>query len=646
MFLLVIVITLTTTSNAQFSRYTIQLKDKTGTPFTVTNPSQFLSQRAIDRRTRYGITIDQTDLPVNPAYIDSIRSVQNVTILNVSKWFNNVCIKTTDATALARIKAMPFVNTSSPVAARLTPFINEKTEPIYLPIPTTEAPMRPLSPTNFYNYGLSYPQVHLHNTDFLHNHGFRGEGMQMAIMDAGFRNYLTLPTFDSVRNNHQILGTWDFVANKASVNEEHAHGMDCFSTIAANLPGTFVGTAPNTSFYLFRTEDAASEYPVEEQNFAAAAERADSVGVDIFSVSLGYNLFDNSSFDYTYANMNGHTTLIARAANMASQKGIIVTVAAGNDGNSSWHYVATPGDADNALTVGAVANNRQPASFSSYGPNSNGQIKPDVAAVGVGAVIANVNTGQPIYGNGTSYATPIMAAVTTCLWQAFPEVNNSSIIEALHKAADKSESPDDRTGYGIPDAKKAFVLLIKKLYNQQLSIDENCVAKFSWSVKTASDMNFVIERKLPSDNSYIPVGTQSTNTNFSQQNFIFSDDLISVTPGVSIQYRIKMNIAADTSFYLDSATINYTQLCKTDNIIIAPNPVTDNLTVAIKQPGPVNISITLHNISGQQVYKLSNQTVNGTQTFTIPMKPLSRGVYFVTIWIDNKKQVVKKVVRD
>ena len=261
-------------------------------------------------------------------------------------------------------------------------------------------------------------------------------------------------------------------------------------------------------------------------------------------------------------------------------------------------------------------------------------------------MIANVNTGQPIYGNGTSYATPIMAAVTTCLWQAFPEVNNSSIIEALHKAADKSESPDDRTGYGIPDAKKAFVLLIKKLYNQQLSIDENCVAKFSWSVKTASDMNFVIERKLPSDNSYIPVGTQSTNTNFSQQNFIFSDDLISVTPGVSIQYRIKMNIAADTSFYLDSATINYTQLCKTDNIIIAPNPVTDNLTVAIKQPGQVNISITLHNISGQQVYKLSNQTVNGTQTFIIPMKPLSRGVYFVTIWIDNKKQVVKKVVRD
>ena len=642
---------LSSISKAQFSRYIIQLKNKTNSPFSISNPSQFLSQRATDRRLRYNIAIDENDLPVNPAYLDSISMAGDVTILNTSKWFNQVCIKTTDAAVIARINAMQFVIKSSPIAARpiqaLTRVNKQLDADADIPLnPLLQRPSYPNS--NYYDYGLAYQQIHLHNADFLHNHGFRGNNLQMAITDAGFYKYDILPTFDSVRNSNKILGTWDFVANKASVSEENEHGMKCFSTIAANMPGKFVGTAPEASFYLFRTEDVSSEYPVEEQNWVAAAERADSLGADIISVSLGYYYFDNSIFNYSYADMNGNTSMVARAVNFAAQKGLMVVASAGNEGEKPWHYISTPGDADKALSVGAVNVSGQPGAFSSYGPGSDGQVKPDVAAVGVAAVVASQLNGQPVYGNGTSYAAPIMAGITTCLWQAFPEVNNDILVDIIHQSSNKSNNPDDRIGYGIPDAKKAFVLLLKKLYTQQISIDQNCIAKLSWTVKTAAGMNMVIERKLPADTNYVPVDTQMINTNFSKQHFNFSDDLSASEPGITIRYRIKMNIGTDSSFYLDSAAIQYTERCYfyKDSITIAPNPVRDVLTVFIKKPfSPVNFSVTVHNMSGQNVYQLINQSVNSSRIFSIPMKQLSSGLYYVTLWVNNKKQLVKKIVK-
>jgi serine protease AprX len=651
-FVIVSALFINSTSQAQFSRYIIQLKNKTGSPFSISNPLQFLSQRAIDRRTRYNIPIDENDLPVNHAYLDSIAMAGNVTVLNVSKWFNQVCIKTTDAAALAKINAFSFVIKASPVAARPAPLtlvpVNKQLN-ADMPVPLNPSLQKPANPagSNYYNYGNAYQQIHLHNTDFLHNRGFRGNGLQMAITDAGFLNYNTLPTFDSVRNNNQILGTWDFAANKESVSEEYVHGMKCFSTIAANIPGKFVGSAPAASFYLYRTEDVASEYPVEEQNWVAAAERADSIGVDIISVSLGYYYFDNSSFNYSYADMDGNTTLIARGVNMASQKGMMMVTAAGNEGNNAWHYISTPGDSEKALTVGAVNIYQQPASFSSYGPASDGQIKPDVAAVGANAVVANEINGQPEYGNGTSYASPIMAGITACLWQAFPEVDNSTLINVLHQSSDRSNNPDNRTGYGIPDVKKAFVLLLKKLYSQQAVINQNCVTQYSWSAKTAADINFIVERKLPTDAAYIPLDTQTVNSSFSKQSFTFSDDLKTLNPGIAVQYRIKMNIAADTSFYLDSATVNFAGGCTVqDKITLAPNPVVNELKVNVSQNGSYHVSVLLHNASGQLVYTLINQPVDQIKTFIVPMKQMSRGVYYLTLLIDGKKKLIRKIIRE
>ena len=235
---------------------------------------------------------------------------------------------------------------------------------------------------DFYNYGNSYSQIHIHEGEYLHDKGFHGEGMSVAILDAGFYHYLSLPAFDSVRNNNQVKETYDYVANETSVDEDYFHGMECFSIMAGNLPGQLVGSSPKANYYLYRTEDVSTESPVEEQYWAAAAERADSIGVDVISTSLGYNQFDNPVFNHTYADMNGHTTIIAKAAGLAAKKGMIVVVAAGNAGTSAWHYITTPADADSIVAVGAVNTSGVIAGFSSYGPSSDGRVKPEVASVG------------------------------------------------------------------------------------------------------------------------------------------------------------------------------------------------------------------------------------------------------------------------
>jgi serine protease AprX len=785
-----------TQTNAQFSRYIIKLRDKGTNPYSLANPSQYLTTRAIQRRTRYNIALDSTDLPVTPRYVDSIRLAGAVTILSTSKWLNQVAIQTTDAGALAKINSFPFVLSTGPIGSRPGQSdrpVNKKFDVSFTDI--TE-PTSNIITADYYNYGQSYGQVHLHNGEFLHNRGFRGQGMHMAVLDAGFLNYLTLPTFDSIRNNGQVLGTWDFVTRNASVNEDHPHGMNCLSTIAANMPGIFMGTAPKASFYLYRTEEVATEYPIEEQNWIAGMERADSLGVDVSSTSLGYFNFDNAVFNYTYANMDGNTTMSAKGADLAAKKGMLLLLAAGNEGNSAWHYIITPSDADSVMAVGAVSVAGNVGSFSSYGPSSDGQVKPSVAAVGVGAVIANPSTGQPTFGNGTSFACPNMAGLATCLWQAFPEVNNMSIINTMQQAATRATNPDVRVGYGVPDMKKAFVMLIKQLFTQQQPQVANCSVTLQWNVKTDSVISLVVERKLPADINYTTVNTQNSTGAFAARNFSFTDDIRNFTTS-GIKYRLRMNIAADTSFYLDSVTVNFTprpalgadknagvcsgnsfdlttqfvttglsanwtigsspvatptavtvagayqliginnsgcadtaivnltllpkpalgadaaitkctdsiinlttlyntsgltanwtiggnpvttpstvttaglyrliavngsgcsdtafvtisnnqQLCAAslvEKIVISPNPVSDKLTVLVVRKAAVKTDILISNAAGQLVYSLSNQQPAGSQSYIIPMKKMANGVYFVTVRVNDKKEMLKKVVR-
>ena len=645
--LFILSIFVTVKSDAQFTRYIVQFKDKGTSPYTLSNPLQYLSQRAIDRRTRYNIAVDSLDIPVTPRYIDSVRLSGNVTILNVSKWLNQVSIQTTDAQALAKINSLPFVLSAQPIAARVsTTPVNKTMETTLADIPVNGSTNRITA--DYFDYGKSNGQVKIHQGEFLHNHGFRGEGMQLAVMDAGFFNYDILPTFDSVRNSGRLLGTWDFVASETSVAEDNSHGMHCLSTIAANIPGVFVGTAPYSSFYLFRTEDVGSEYPIEEHNFSVGAERADSLGVDLCSTSLGYYSFDNAQFNHSYNDMNGNTTMSARATDIAASKGMLMVASAGNEGNNSWHYLITPSDADSAFAIGAVDTLGNVAGFSSYGPSSDGQIKPSVAAVGWNAVVANGFSGLPNYSSGTSFACPNMAGITTCLWQAFPEANNIEIMRTLEASANNFNTPDDRVGYGIPDAKKAFVMLQKKYFTQQANFDQ-CKANIQFSVKTDNTMSIDIERKFAGETVYTTITTLQNPAAYGMHNFEYADDLAG-TNHPSVQYRLKMTIGTDTSYFLDSATVNYQNPCTVqpvneNSILITPNPVSDQLSVNVTRIAASKIEIILQNAAGQRVYSSSYQQQAGNLVKKINMNGYSRGIYFVTVFANNEKLVTKKILK-
>ncbi len=561
--ILVLVLSCSVTGYSQSGRYIIELKDKAFNTFSITDPSAYLSQKAVLRRIKYNISIDSTDLPVTGRYLDSIRLSGAVTILNTSKWLNQVAIQTSDAVALAKINNFPFVKSTTGSAAFAAAGTNPTSKFATEQRVAEENIVAPFSPVNLsavYSYGKSNGQVKIHQGDFLHNLGFRGQGMQLAMLDAGFYHYQTLPTFDSMRANNQVMGTWDFVTNNASVNEDNAHGMYCLSAIAANIPDTFVGTAPKASLYLFRTEDAATEYPIEEHFYAAGLEKADSLGIEISNTSLGYFDFQGDYPDHTYTAMDGNTTMSARAADLAARKGMLLLVAAGNEGANAWHYLLTPSDADSVLSVGAVDTLGNVGNFSSYGPSSDGQVKPGVASVGWNAVVANPNTGLPMYVNGTSIACPNLVGLATCLWQAYPEENNMGIISALQESAHHYTTPDDRVGYGISDMKKAFVILLKRFYSQQIK-QAGCNTLVNWTAKNGTGMSFEVERKLPSDANYVSIFTQPGSGSFATGSFSFTDDLSAFVTPLSISYRIKMNISTDTSFYFDPVTINHNNAC-------------------------------------------------------------------------------------
>jgi hypothetical protein len=285
--------------------------------------------------------------------------------------------------------------------------------------------------------------------------------MVIAMLDAGFNDASTQAAFDSLRVRNGILGTWDFTNNELDVyttNNDDPHGAACLSCIAGNVPGTLVGTAPMADFYLLRSEDAPVENIIEEYDWASAAEYADSAGADIISSSLGYTTFDSlivnnvtllNPANHTYADMNGRTCPSSIAANVAFSKGMLVVIAAGNSGSGSWHYISAPSDADSAICIGAVDNNGYHANFSSWGPSSDGDVKPNVDAQGQGTIVSWSGSIGP--GNGTSFATPVLVGSAACLWQAHPNMTNHQIKDAIQRSANFYNTPTDSMGYGIPD---------------------------------------------------------------------------------------------------------------------------------------------------------------------------------------------------
>lgn len=432
------------------TRYWIQFTDKGNSPYTLANPSAYLSPRAISRRAAQGLAIDSLDLPVTPSYINSVLAT-GVTVRARSKWLNGVVIITSDTNAVNQIEALPFVQGSLKIAQRnASSAVNDKfaEESISTQLPSTRRNLNVSS--TMLSYGSSLNQIDMIGGVCLHNSGYRGAGMVIAVIDAGFNNVDNMAAFDTLRAYNRILGTWDFVEGNASVYEDNTHGTFVLSCMGANLPGDLIGTAPEASYWLLRSEDAPTEYIVEEYFWASAAEFADSVGADLINSSLGYTRFDDPAQDHTYADMNGNTAPSTRAADFAASRGMIVVNSAGNSGSNSWFYIGAPADADSILAVGAVDPSGNYASFSSRGPSSDGDIKPDVAAQGQSTVLAGTGGGT-FTGNGTSFASPVLCGLVACLWQAHPTMNNVQLMDVIKQSADQYSAPDSYLGYGKPD---------------------------------------------------------------------------------------------------------------------------------------------------------------------------------------------------
>jgi len=424
----------------------------------LSDPSQFLSQRALDRRLRQGIALKENDIPVNPAYVDSVKS-KGGTIINRSKWFNSVTVQC-DSAQLEEIKKLSFVLNTVNIGKRFSTIKKEQSLNFSL-IPTEEnAKKLRSSRIQTFDYGKALNQIELFNGIPLHNDGYRGQGMLIAVLDAGFRRVDTLHAFDSLWINHQIIGTWDFVTGDSSVFEDDTHGMHVLSTMGGNIPGEIIGTAPKAQYLLLRSENANSEYEIEECNWAAAAEFADSAGADIINSSLGYTTFDFDSPtpDHTYNDLDGNTAIGTIAADLAASKGILVVNSAGNEGGSMWHYIGVPADGDSVLAIGAVMPNRKRTSFSSFGLgnlSSKKQVKPNVMSMGENCAIQESFGIISNNGAGTSFASPILAGMAACLWQANPTKTNMNIFHAIERSADRYNKPDSSYGYGIPDFQKA-----------------------------------------------------------------------------------------------------------------------------------------------------------------------------------------------
>ncbi|MBV8325294.1 S8 family peptidase [Chryseobacterium sp.] len=428
-------------ASAQTQLVFVYFTDKPNKAAFFANPLSELSQKSLNRRTALGISLNDEDAPIETSYLQNLQNL-GFTVTDYSKWLNGAAVNATPS-QIINLQALPFVQSVQSFAR------NASAVPKITPVAQRKNNSDTGKTLTTFDYGSGAAQIDQVNIRPLHLAGYTGTGISIAVIDAGFPFVNTGTAFSRLWANNQIKAGYDFVTKTTDIYNTSLsqHGSVVLGAIGGYLENTFVGSAPDADFYLYRSENAAVEIPEEEVYWIEAAEEADRKGVEIISTSLGYNVFDDSQYDYSYSDMNGTTSFIAKAAQIAAEKGIFVLVAAGNSGTLPWHYLLTPSDNAKVFSIGAVDSAGNSSSFSSYGPNSSGVVKPDGSAQGTSTTTVNNNTTVTV--SGTSIATPIASGGVACFIQAFPTMNRDQIMIKLRQTASLYPNHTDQMGYGI-----------------------------------------------------------------------------------------------------------------------------------------------------------------------------------------------------
>lgn len=426
---------------AQRETHLVRFTDKADSPFSLNRPEEFLSPRAIARRVRQGIAFTERDLPVNPRYVEQVRQT-GAEVRYTTRWMNGVIIDAS-GTTLNDVLALPFVAEGGQISFEFFPQTKDFSN------------LAEVTQTEDEDYGDALEQSRMLGLDAMNDAGYRGEGIRVAVMDAGFGRVPDMTAFSELN----LGGTYDFVSDETDVFDGGSHGQRVLSAMAAYKPNELVGAAYEAEYFLFTTEDERSESRAEEAYWLVAAERADSLGVDVIVSSLGYRDFDNPDYNYQVEDLTGDDALITRAADWAAAAGMLVVTSAGNSGNSSWRRLTFPADADSILSVGAVDGFGNPVGFSSEGFVEEGRVKPDVAALGLATAVW-APSDQVTFSSGTSFAAPLIATLAVGLWQANPDKTNMDVIASVQRSGDRYFDPTIKVGYGIPNFERANNYLV------------------------------------------------------------------------------------------------------------------------------------------------------------------------------------------
>lgn len=477
LFLLLFSIVLSAQNTQKQYKFRVYLKDKGAVEYSIFEPEKFLTKQSIERKNRQNVKIDESDFPISPDYFNQITQAGGTPVSH-SKWFKIIVVQLADSSKIDNILQLPFVESAKYVWRGAGQTQPKPMRPRLASTPCLEE----MGLDNF--FGITQKQFAMHNAENMLLSGFAGQGIKIAVIDAGYTNVDVIPLFPTIFRPKDFVPSGEMFAASD-------HGTNVFSTMAVNIPHVMMGSAPAANYWLLRSEDASSEFPVEEDYWVRAVEYADSMGVDLVNTSLGYTKFDDKSLSYKHADLDGKTSLMTLATDRAYEKGILMVTSAGNEGNKAWQKISPPGDSQYALTVGAAASDSTIAPFSSKGFTADNRVKPDVVSVGHGTFTVGQN-GKIRQANGTSFSSPFMAGLVASLWSINPDLNRAAVLDIVKRSAHQYNRPDSVFGYGIPDFGRAMKEVLATL-----PVSDKSVSEKAFSITRPNKTTFLVTLVKP-----------------------------------------------------------------------------------------------------------------------------------------------------